>query len=148
MVVSDALSKTYEYPWATGPTTGGFNIAVTAHEGTEGVTAVAAASITTTFLDLGTPSITTFITGSNHTPTNSYPAGSSVCLSVTALDSITNPAIVQTIVATITGSTGDSENIVLTETAANTGIYTSCINTSTNVVGSPNDGTLYAPVGS
>ena len=147
VVTNDSASKTYEYPWTTGPTTGGFNIAVTANEGTEGVTAVAAASITTTFLDLGTPSTTTFITGSN-VPTNSYPAGSSVCVSVSAPDSVTNPASIQTVVATIVSSTGDSENVTLTETAANTGIYTGCINTSTNTVGATNDVTLYAPVGS
>ena len=41
-----------------------------------------------------------------------------------------------------------SENVTLTRTAATTGIYTGCINTSTNTVGTTNDGTLYAPVGS
>jgi uncharacterized repeat protein (TIGR01451 family) len=148
VVASDNLSKTYEYQWVTGPATGNYNIAVTANEGTEGVTASKAASITTTFLDLGTPSTTEFTSGNNGSATNSYPAGSPVCISVTDLDSITNPAIVQTIIATVTSSAGDSEILTLTETAPNTGIYTACLNTSTSIVGAPNDGTLYAPVGS
>ena len=148
VVATNSTSETYEYQWVTGPTAGSYNVAVTAKEGTEGVTATAAASITTTFLDLGAPSATAFISSSNGLATNSYTAGSPVCVSVTAPDSVTNAAIVQTITATVTSSAGDSEILTLTETAANTGIYTGCITTSTNVVGTTNDGTLYAPAGS
>ena len=54
----------------------------------------------------------------------------------------------QTITATITSSAGDSELLTLTETATNTGIFTNCILTKTNGVDIPNDGVLYAPVGS
>ena len=118
VVTSDSSSKTYEYPWTTGPTAGSYNLAVTAHEGTEGVTAVAASSIATTFLDLGTPSTTAFTSGANGPATNSYPLGSLVSIRVSALDSITNPAILQTIIATVTSSAGDLETMTLTETRA------------------------------
>ncbi len=148
VVTNDNLSKTYEYQWATGPTTGTYNIAATAHEGTEGVTAVAAASITTTFLDLGTPSTTEFTGGSNGSATNSYTAGIPVSVRVTDLNRNTNAATIDTVVVTVTSSTGDSEILTLIETGTNTGIFTNSINTSTNVVGTANNGTLYAPVGS
>ncbi|MFZ1073947.1 MAG: DUF2341 domain-containing protein, partial [Verrucomicrobiia bacterium] len=147
VVTNDSSSKTYEYPWTTGPSAGSYNLAVTAHEGTEGVTAVAAASITATFLDLGTPSTTTFTSGPNGPATNSYPAGSLVSIRVSALDSITNPAVLQTIIATVTSSMGDLETMTLTETAPDTGVYTNSI-ISTNVPGATNDGILYAPAGS
>ena len=90
VVTNDNSSKTYEFQWATGPTTGGYNIAVTAHEGTEGVTATAVAGITTTFLDLGTPSTTDFTSGNNGSATNGYPANSAVCVRVTDLNRNTN----------------------------------------------------------
>jgi len=148
VVASDSSSKTYEYAWATGPATGGYNIAATAHEGTEGVTATAVAGITTTFLDLGTPSTTEFTSGANGPATNSYAASSLVSIRVTALDSITNSAVVQSIPAALTSSTGDSETLILIETGPGSGVYTNSIKSSSTVVGAPNDGTVYALVGS
>ena len=147
VVSDDGYIKIYEYGVTTGPTTGGYNIAVTANEGTEGVTAVASTSITTTFLDLGTPSTTAFITGTG-TPTNSYSANSSVCVRITDLNRNTNAAVAETIVATVSSSSGDSEILTFTETGTNTGIFATCLNTSTNSNAAPNDGTLFAPVGS
>ena len=69
IVATNSTSVTYEYAWQTGSTAGGCNIAATANEGTEGVTATAVASITTTFLDLGTPSSTEFISSGSGLPT-------------------------------------------------------------------------------
>ena len=146
-VATNSISATYEYAWQTGPTTGNYNLTATANEGTEGVTNSAGASISLIFLDLGTPSATVFTSGNNGSATNGFPANSSACVRVTALDSITNPAVIQTITATLTSSSGDTEILTLTETGTNTGVYTACINTSTNA-GAPYDGTLNAPVGS
>ena len=148
VVTNDSSSKTYEYQWATGPTTGGYSLAVTAHEGTEGVTATAAASLTTTFLDLGTPSTTEFTGGANGPATNSYTAGSPVSVRVTDLNRNTNAATIDTVRVTVTSSTGDSETLTLVETGVNTGIFTNSIATSTTIVGTANNGTLYATVGS
>ncbi|MDB6066752.1 MAG: type fimbrial biosis protein PilY1 [Pedosphaera sp.] len=147
VVTNDNLSKTYEYQWVTGPTTGGYNIAATAYEGTEGVTAAAGTAITATFLDLGTPSTTVFTSGASATVTNSFLAGSPVCVQVTDLNRNTNAATVDTVLVTLTSSAGDSELVTLIETGTNTGIFAGCINVSTNLAGAHNDGTLYAPVG-
>src|SRR5208283_871206 len=118
VVANDGCSLTYEYVWQTGPTTGGYNLTATANEGTEGVTDTAVAGVSLIFLDLGVPSTTEFTSGLNGVATNSYLADSSTCIRVTALDSITNPATVQTITATLTSSAGDTEIVTLTETSA------------------------------
>jgi hypothetical protein len=65
VVFTNASTKVYEYVWNTGPATGNYTIAATANEGNEGVKANATASITTIYLDLGTPSITQFTYGNN-----------------------------------------------------------------------------------
>jgi uncharacterized repeat protein (TIGR01451 family) len=150
VVANDGCSKTYEFVWPTGATTGNYNLAATAHEGTEGVTAAAAASVTLIFLDLGTPSTTEFTSGNNGPATNAYPgsAAGTVCIRVTDLNRNTNSATAQTIIATVSSDTGDFEILTLTETGTNTGVFTACVNTSTNFANVPNDGTLYAPVGS
>ena len=67
---------------------------------------------------------------------------------VTDGDQNLNPAVAETITAVITSSSGDSETITLTETGVNTGIFTACIPASATTVGTPNNGTLYAPQGS
>ena len=150
VVANDGCMKTYEFAWATGPTTGSYAIAATANEGTEGVTAAAGASVSLIFLDLGTPSTTEFTGGNNGPAANSYPASGSgsVCVRVTDLNRNTNSATVQNILATLTSSAGDTENITLVETGTNTGIFTACITTSTNLGTAPFDNTLYAPAGS
>ena len=148
VVATNSSSKTYEYQWVTGPTTGGYNIAVTAREGTEGVTATAAASITTTFQDLGTPSATEFTGSPNGIGTNSYTANGPVSVRVTDLNRNTNATTIDTIIVIVTSSSGDSEVLTLIETGVNTGIFTNSISASATVAGSPNNGSLYAPVGS
>ena len=150
VVANDGCSKTYEYIWTTGPTTGSYALAATANEGTEGVSNSAGAGLSLIFLDLGTPSTTEFTSGNNGAATNAYPASAagSVCVRVMDLNRNTNSATVQTnILATIISSTGDSEIILLSETGTNTGIFTACIATSTNSGAAPFDGTLYASVG-
>ena len=147
-VANDGCSKTYEYAWQTGPTTGGYNLAATANEGTEGVTSTAAASVSLIFLDLGTPSKTEFTSGNNGVATNGFPANSSTCIRVTDLNRNTNSATVDTVLGTVTSSAGDSEVVALTETGTNTGIFTSCLTTSTNSGAGVNNGLLLAPVGS
>jgi uncharacterized repeat protein (TIGR01451 family) len=149
-VYTNGATKIYEYQWVTGPATGSYSIAATAHEGTEGVSASAVASITTTFLDLGTPSTTEFTAGPNGVATNNYPATGLVSVRVSDLNRNTNAATVDTILVTVTSSGGDSETFTLVETGTNTGIFTNSINVSTNILamGVTNNGTLYAPVGS
>jgi uncharacterized repeat protein (TIGR01451 family) len=148
VVASDGGSKTYEFQWVTSLPPGGYNIAATANEGTEGVTDTAATSVLLTVLDLGTPSATVFTSGNNGTPTNSYPANSTVCVQVTDPGLNTNPATVQTIIVTVNSTSGDSEILALAETSTNTGIFTGCIPTSTTSGTNIDDGTVYAPVGS
>ncbi len=148
VVANDNYTKIYEYAETTGPTTGGYNIAATANEGTEGVNVSAATSITTTFLDLGTPSITTFTAGPNGISTNSYPANSPVSVRVSDLNRNTNATTIDTVSVVVTNSAGDYETLTLVETGTNTGIFTNSINVSTNIVGVPDNGVLYAPVGS
>ena len=124
------------FAWTTGPTTGGYNIAATAHEGTEGVTATAAAE------------------HHHHIPRSRHAEHhgihqrhqrpghqqlsrptASVCVSVTALNRNTNAATIDTVTATVTSSSGDSETLTLIETGTNTGIFTEFIRTSTTLVG-------------
>ncbi len=147
VAASDSCSKTYEYALTTSASYGSYTIAATANEGTEGVTAVASTGLTTIFLDLGTPSVTEFIT-TNGVATNNYPASSLVCVRVNDLNRNTNAATPQIILATVSSSSGDSEILSFTETGTNTGIFTACLNTTTNPAVTVGDGTLTAPVGS
>ncbi|HSY19311.1 MAG TPA: hypothetical protein VK815_13290, partial [Candidatus Acidoferrales bacterium] len=148
VVTNDAFTKVYEYALTTGATAGGYNIAVTANEGTEGVSSVAASGITTIFLDLGTPSTTEFTSGANGIATNSYLGGSVISVRVTDLNRNTNATTIDQVIVTVTSSSGDLETLTLVETGINTGIFTNSINSSTSVIGTANDGTLYAPIGS
>ncbi|HLX71756.1 MAG TPA: SdrD B-like domain-containing protein, partial [Verrucomicrobiae bacterium] len=149
VVTNDGCSKTYEFAWTTGPTTGGYIIAATANEGTEGITATTATSISLIYLDLGTPSTTEFTSGYNGPPTNGYAAtNSSVCVQVQDLDQNTDPTTLQVVNVTISSSFGDLENLTLQETGTNTGIFAGCINSSTNTSTPLGGGTLVAPVGS
>ena len=67
---------------------------------------------------------------------------------MTDINRNTNANTAQIIIATVTSSAGDSEILTLSETSTNTGIFTTCLNTTTNAGAIPNDGTLTAPVGS
>lgn len=147
VVSTTAGTKTYEYVWQTGTISGAYNIAVTANEGTEGITDVAATSVTLTFLDLGTPSTTEFTTGLNGPGTPTYAGNEQVFVRVTDLDQNINAAVIETVTATITTSSGDSETVTLTETGVNTGIFAAGIPASTSGGGGTNNGTLNAPLG-
>jgi large repetitive protein len=147
-VFTNASTKIYEYVWNTGPALGNYTIAATANEGSEGVKANATAGITTIFLDLGTPSITQFTYGNNGAVTNAYLATSNVCVRVNDQNRNTNANTTEIISATISSSFGDVENLVLTETGTNTGIFTACIAATTNTAAPFGGGTLVAPVGS
>jgi len=148
VVASDSGSKTYEYAWQTGPTTGNYNITATANEGTEGVSHSVGTSVSLIFLDLGTPSTTEFTSGNNGPATNGFGANATVYLRVTDLNRNTNSTTVDTVVATVISSAGDSELVTLTETSTNTGIFTGSLSTSTTSGAGANNSTLYAPVGS
>jgi uncharacterized repeat protein (TIGR01451 family) len=140
-------TKTYEYAWAVGATTGTYNIAVTANEGTEGITATRATTVNVTMLDLGTPSTTEFTTGVNGPGTPTYSGGETVCVRVTDLDQNTNATVAETVTVTITTASGDSELVTLTETGVNTGIFTGSIPSSTTLGAGTNSGTLRAVLG-
>ncbi|MBI3882634.1 MAG: tandem-95 repeat protein, partial [Verrucomicrobia bacterium] len=146
VVADDGCVKTFEYAWKTTGTLGNYAVSVVAHEGTEGITDTAATAVQLTFLDLGTPSVTEFI-NTNGVATNSFTTNSQICVRVTDLDQNTNSAVVETLSVVITSSSGDSENLTLTETGTNTGIFTGCISSSVTNGAATNNGTLLAPAG-
>ncbi|MCX6895618.1 MAG: Ig-like domain-containing protein, partial [Verrucomicrobia bacterium] len=141
-VATTSTNATYEYVWSTSSTSGGYSIAATANEGTEGITATAATSLTLIVLDLGTPSSGSFAS-------NNYPANATVCLTVTDLDQNLTNAAVETVTAIVTSNPGgDSQTVTLTETGTNTGVFSYCsLVTSTNIAALANTNQLYAPVG-
>ena len=71
-----------------------------------------------------------------------------MCVWVQDLNRNTNAATVDYINVTVSSSYGDVENMTLQETGTNTGIFTGCINSTTNTNTSPGGGTFVAPVGS
>ncbi len=139
--------EVFEYPLVTGSAVGDFNVVATANEGTEGVNANALATVNTVILDLGTPATTAFTAGNNGVVTNSYQANGTAWISVADQGANTNANTLQTLTATMVSSAGDQENIVLTETATNSGVFTGSSATSTNAVNGTNNGTLLAPLG-
>lgn len=142
VVNTTTATKTYEYVWQTGSTSGAYTIAATAKEGFENtITSEKSTSVTLSYLDLGTPSVTAF-------SKDTYSPNENICVSVTDLDQNTNAAVVETVPAIVSSSTGDQELVVLTETGVNTGIFSLCLTASTSVAGTSNNGTLYAPQGS
>jgi uncharacterized repeat protein (TIGR01451 family) len=147
VVDTTAATKTYEYAWTVGATVGTYNIVTTANEGTEGIFATRATSVTVTFLDLGTPSTTEFTTGLNGPGTPTYAGNEQVCVRIIDLDQNLNPAVAETIQATITSAIGDSELVTLTETGINTGVFAFCIPASTTAPNTHNNGTLHAVLG-
>ena len=147
VVASDSCAKTYQFAWQTGANPGGYNLSATASEGTEGITANATASLTLTFLDLGTPSTTAFTSGNNGPATNAYAPNSSVCVRVTDADKNTNAATVETITVTVASGSGDAETLTLTETGSDTGLFTGCLPASATLGTGTNNGTLNAPAG-
>ncbi|NTV13678.1 MAG: hypothetical protein HGA96_07095, partial [Desulfobulbaceae bacterium] len=110
--------KIYEYAWQTVNNTGAYSVNATAKEGYESITASSTGNLTVTALDLGTPSITQFITAVGADAGASYGVGSNAHLRITDLDENTNSATVETATATVNGIA-----VTLTETGVNTGIF-------------------------
>ncbi len=145
LVASNSCSRTYEYPWVTENWQGSYSILATAYEGTEGITNAAFTTLQVNYPPGGTPSTVRFIDGSGNL-TNSYVTNQTICVRVTDLNMNLNPAATETVNATITSSSGDSETVVLSETGTNTGIFTACLPSNTNSP-SLNNGTINVPGG-
>ena len=145
VLASNSISKVYEYAWQTGPDPLAFSLSAMAHEGSEGITATAAAGISLIFLDLGTPGTVTFTDGDDGPATNSFPADGTVYLRVSDADQNTDPGVGETVTVVIV-SGGDSETNTLTETGLDTGLFTGSIASSTTG-GTAGDGTLNAAAG-
>ena len=147
-IVNDTgCARTYEYVWRTGSTVGGYTITATAHEGTEGVSNSASTGVVMNFLDLGTPSTTEFTSGNNGPRTNNFETNSTAWVRVTDMNRNTNSTTAQTVTATVTSSSGDSELVTLTETGPNTGVFTNGI-PLINPASDHNSGSLTATQGS
>ena len=144
-VATNALTKTYEYAWQTTATVGNYTLSGTAFEGTEGITNTLATGVVLNFTDTGTPSTTTFTSGSNGSATNAFAGNQSICVRVVDLDQNLNSAAIETVPVTVTSSTGDSELVILSETTTNSGIFVNCLNSSTTTNGV---GVLFASAGS
>ena len=145
--------KIYEYQWQTSAISGDYQISATAQEGLEAtpITDTSGTIFNLSALDLGTPSVTEFVDVNGDAVINYIP-GSTIYLQITDTDENIDSGIKETITATITTSTGDTETVTLTETGFDTGIF----QILAPIVGIPsdptlgtgaNDGTLNAPEG-
>ncbi len=139
-------NKIYEFAWTTGVEQGIYKIDVVAFEGYEGITDEASTTIEIQYDDFGTPCQVQFNDNSGNS-TSSYDPNQQVCVQVIDIDENENPTVAETITAILSASSGDDEQITLTETGVNTGIFTACRNASSTVVGNDNNGTIYAPMG-
>ncbi len=146
-VATTASTKLYEYEWTTGVDTGTWTIDVTANEGTEGISDSSSLPFDVSPQDLGTPCAESFITFVGSNPTTVYAPGDNICVEVNDVDENADPLGIDTVDVTITGVSGDEEDLTLTETGNNTGLFRACIASDPVVVGLVQDGTLYAPAG-
>ena len=148
VVETTAATKTYQYVWTTGSIEGPVTISATAKEGYEdAITSSKSTIVTLSSLDLGTPGFATFTTGSNGADTTTYALNEQVAVRVTDIDQNLNATVAETLLATITSSSGDSEEITLTETGIDTGVFVFVIPASATITGADNNGTLYVPAG-
>jgi uncharacterized repeat protein (TIGR01451 family) len=148
VVETTAATKTFQYVWAAGSVEGPVTINATAKEGYEDtITSSKSTVVTLSGLDLGTPGFATFTTGLNGTDTTTYALNEQVAVRVTDIDQNLDVAVAETLAATITSSSGDSELVTLTETGVNTGVFAYLIPVSSSTPGSSNNGTLYVPSG-
>ena len=79
-----------------------------------------------------------------------YEAGSNIYVTVSDVDSNLNPALAETILATVSNqNNGDAEVVQLTETGVNTGIFrnTTALSSSTSAGLNPGDNILHVQVG-
>ncbi|MEK7952019.1 SdrD B-like domain-containing protein [Luteolibacter soli] len=150
VVATTGATKTFEYVWRTGVSTGLYTIAGTAKEGLETspvISSTRSTTVTLSFLDLGTPSTTEFLNAGG-TRTTTYAANESIRIRVTDLDKNKNTLLAETITVTLTNSSGDSETVTLTETGPNTGVFTAVVPATSTGSPTQNNGSLYAPTGS
>jgi hypothetical protein len=113
-----ATYKVFEYVWQTLNQIGEYTITATAAEGYENtISDVATGSFIVTARDLGTPSITQFITSAGADAGANYSVGAPAYLRVTDLDESSSVAA-KTVTATVNGV-----SVTLTQTGANTGIF-------------------------
>ena len=143
VVATAGCTKTYEYTWNTSMCQGNYDIIAIANEGSEGITDREAIRVTLSFTDTGTASFTVFTDGSGN-PVSVYDPDADVCVQVTDMDQNSNPGVSETLTAVVTSPRGDSETITLTETGPNTGIFRTCIASSTTPPAVPEDGSLHA----
>jgi hypothetical protein len=135
--------KVFEYIWNTKNFPGAYTINVIATEGNE-LTPLATASAIGTFAvtaqDLGTQSITQWVTSTGVDATAVYAAGTTTAyLQVTDLDENANASAAETLTATVNGV-----NFTLTETGVNTGIFRVTIASGTNGITVANGSVLSA----
>lgn len=69
-------------------------------------------------------------------------AGQSLYIKVTDMDRNSDPGIVQVVSVVVTSARGESETVTLTETGANTGVFTGTIATVSSQTVTPNNGSL------
>ena len=145
-VATTACGKIYEYAWTPGILQGKYHFSAVAHEGYESVADTLDLEIEITFNDLGTD-CNIELTDNAFTAVDSYNANQQVCMKVTDIDENEDSLAVETLVVLLAGSSNDKETVTLTETGANTGMFTGCINASATVSGSTENGQLYAAAG-
>ncbi len=145
-VATTASSKTYEYAWTTGAEQGTYNIEIVANEGTEGIFDSSSIDFPVSFQDLGTDCEAN-ITENGGVVVDAFPSGSDVCAQVTDLDQNTDGFVVENVTVALTSDSGDSEDVVLTETGANTGVFFGCVPSDPVLGAGNNNGTLLAAPG-
>ncbi len=144
--VVDAIgcAKVYEFPWVSGVEQGEYQITITGIEGYEGITDQHAELIEVSFNDFGTDCFVNFTDGDDQV--FSYLPDSLICVEIVDVDENENATVLENITVTIISTSADTESVNLIETGINTGIFTGCIPSSSTVVGTPNNGTIYAPI--
>ncbi|MCB1275934.1 GEVED domain-containing protein [Prosthecobacter sp.] len=148
VVATTANTKTFQYVWTAGNIEGPVTITANAKEGYEDtISSSKSVVVVLSGLDLGTPGFATFTTGSDGTDTTTFALNEQVAVRVTDIDQNLDNAVAETLPATITSSSGDSEQVTLTETGLDTGVFVYVIPVSSTVAGSSNNGTLYVPAG-
>jgi hypothetical protein len=99
------------------------------------------------FQDLGTPCAFTFLDATG-VVTTSYDANAPLVLRCSDLNRNTSITTTQEVTMTVVASSGDQEIVTLTETGADTGVFTATLPSSTTGGTTSGDGTLHAPIGS
>lgn len=124
-VATSGCTKTYEYAWVTGVNQGNYTLRAIASEGYENeVKDTAETNFILQYLDTGTPCSVYFSDNTYLNSIHSYPnANGTLYFVVQDLDQNKNPLIAETVHIIVTSSSGDQENVTLTESGVNTGIF-------------------------